>query len=503
MLTNILDYIYGVLTSTKTTIVLFSFILVFFLVGNVLPYGGSYEQIKVTGFARTVIETFDLLNVYSGPWFLTTAGLLFINLLLCTYKRTRWMTRIRRPAVLASTTLAAHKNAIDLELPYSPNETTEKVETFFRNRLFLEKPSTTRIDVHKGGVYEQGFIHYIWLSLAFHVAVLLAVIGSTITFLFAFEGEMTIFPGTPPVEVATVSADTLWNKRFGKGEGLVVSEDAKFSLGLKEFTVEYTQRPTIVDFPRRGIVPRMKDAWGLKGLKVVAREDSYYPVGYASELVVYENGAPVKEARVEVNTPLRYRGLTIYQSAYEYKFDLYADGNKIEAGEDDIYTIPGLDGTLEPGNVTAGKLYLSDGTEYVIEPFAKMTYTPPEPEEAEGEGEAEGDAGAEAKEKAMPETFKLIEGKPMDIKGTSVRIENVHAGTILSYRRDPGVSLLWIAVPVIFFAMLFRAWGRWCRASYIVEQRPGGSRLLVHLQVFGVWGGEEGMIEAIKRSMTS
>jgi hypothetical protein len=51
--------------------------------------------------------------------------------------------------------------------------------------------------------------------------------------------------------------------------------------------------------------------------------------------------------------------------------------------------------------------------------------------------------------------------------------------------------------------MLFRAWGRWCRASYIVEKRPGGSRLLVHLQVFGVWGGEEGMTEAIKRSMTS
>jgi hypothetical protein len=502
MLTDILDYIYGVLTSTKTTVVLFGFILVFFLVGNVLPYGGSYEQIKVTGFARTVIETFDLLNVYSGPWFLTTAGLFFLNLLLCTHKRTKWTLKIRRPAVLTPTTLAAHKNAIDLELPYSPEETTERVETFFRNRLFLQKPSTTRIDVHKGGVYEQGFIHYLWLSLAFHVAVLLAVIGSTITFLFSFESEMTIFPGTP-VEVATVSADTLWNKRFGEGEGLVVSEDAKFSLGLKEFTVEYTQRPTIVDFPRRGIVPRIKNAWRLGGLKVVAKEDSYYPVGYASELVVYENGSPVKEARVEVNTPLRYRGLTIYQSAYEYKFDLYADGNKVEAGEDDIYTIPGLDGTLEPGYVITGKFYLRDGTEYVIEPFVKMTYTPPEPEEVEGEGEAEGDAATDAKEKAMPETFKLAEGKPMDIKGTSVRIDNVRAGTILSYRHDPGVSLLWIAVPIIFFAMLFRAWGRWCRASYIVEKRPGGSRLLVHLQVFGVWGGEEGMTEAIRRSMTS
>ena len=501
MLTNILDYVYGTLTSTKTTIVLFGFLLVFFLVGNVLPYGGSYEQIKVTGFARTVIETFDLLNVYSGPWFLTTTGLFFLNLLLCTYKRTKCKFKIRRPVVLAPSTLSAHKNAVDLELPYSPEETTDKVETFFRNRLFFQKPSTMRIDVHSGGVYEQGFIHYIWLSLAFHVAVLLTVIGSTVTFLFSFEGEMTIFPGTP-VEVATVSADTLWNKRYGEGEGLVVPEDAKFTLGLKKFSVEYIKRPSIVDFPRRGIVPRMKDAWSREGLKVVAKEDSYYPVGYASELVVYENGAPVTEARVEVNTPLRYRGLTIYQSAYEYKYDLYADDNKIDAGEDDEYTIPGLDGTLEPGYVIAGKLYLSDGTECVIEPFVKMTLTPPEPEEGEDDAGAGADAEAKAKEKAMPETFKLTEGKTQDIKGTKVRIENVHAATILSYRHDPGVTLLWIAVPVLFFAMLFRAWGRWCRASYIVEERPGGSRLLVHLQVFGVWGGEEGMIEGLKRSMT-
>ena len=103
----------------------------------------------------------------------------------------------------------------------------------------------------------------------------------------------------------------------------------------------------------------------------------------------------------------------------------------------------------------------------------------------------------------MPEVFKLIGSKAGDIKGSKVRIENVRAGTILSYRHDPGVPLLWIAAPVLFFAMLFRAWGRWCRASYVVEKRPRGSRLLAHLQMFGVWGGERNMMERLKDSLVS
>ncbi|MFQ5861710.1 MAG: cytochrome c biogenesis protein ResB [Candidatus Brocadiales bacterium] len=493
MASNILDYLYGILTSTKTTIVLFAILFLFFLVGNVLPYGGSYEQIKVTGFTRTIIEGLDLLNVYSGPWFLTTAGLLFLNLSLCTYKRTMWMIRVRRPAELAATTLSAHRDTLELELPYSPKETTSKVEAFFRKRLFFKKPSTTRgKGIYSGGVHEQGFIHYIWLSLAFHVSVILAVIGATITFLFSFENEVTIFPDAP-VEIATVSPDTRWNKWYGQGEDFIISEDEKFNLGLKEFSIKYTQRPSITDFPRRGIIPRLKETWGLGGLTVVAKEGQYYPIEYASQLVIYENGEPAQEPYIKVNIPLRYRGLTFYQSAYEYKYDLYADNKKIEEKEEGKYILPGIEGEFEAGYVTAGKLYLKDGSVCVLEPFIKLTYTPPESEQ---------ETTKTSKEHGS-EVFKLIEGKTTDIKGTKVRIENIRAATILSYRHDPGVPLLWIAAPVLFFGMLFRAWGRWCRASYIVEKRPKGSRLLVHLQMFGVWGGERNMIERLKSSLVS
>ncbi|MFQ5956883.1 MAG: cytochrome c biogenesis protein ResB, partial [Candidatus Brocadiales bacterium] len=380
-----------------------------------------------------------------------------------------------------------HKDTLDIELPYSPEQTTGKVEAFFSKRLFLKKPSHMHgKGVYSGGVYEQGFIHYIWLSLAYHVSVILAVIGATITFLFSFENDVTILPDAP-VEIATVSPDTRWNKWYGRGEDFVISEDEKFKLGLKEFSIKYTQRPSITDFPRRGIIPRFKETWGLEGLTVVAKEGSYYPIEYASQLVIYEDGMPAQEPHIKVNTPLRYRGLTFYQSAYEYKFDLYADDEKIEEKEGK-YTIPGIEGEFEAGQVVTGKLYLKDGSTYVLEPSVKLSYTPPESEQE----------AAETGKRLGPETFRFIEGKTQDVKGVKVRITNVRAATILSYRHDPGVPLLWIAAPVLFFAMLFRAWGRWCRASYIVEKRLKGSRLLVHLQMFGVWGGEQSMIESLK-----
>ncbi len=491
MFSRILENLYSVLTSTKTTIVLFGLLMLFFLVGNVLPYGGNYEQIKVTGLVRRVIVGLDLLNVYSGPWFLTTVGLFFINLSLCTYKRLKWTIRIRRPATLAATSLAAHRNVLDLELPYSPEVTTGRIETFFRNRLFLKKPSTIRgEDVHAGGVYEQGFVHYTWLSLAYHLSVLLTVIGATVTFLFAFESEITIFPDAP-VKVPTVSADTRWNNWYGEGEDFIISENEKFDLGLKEFTIQYVQRPSAAGFPRRGIIPRMKQTFSLGGLSIVSKKDQYFPIEYASHLVIYEDGDPVQEPFVKVNTPLHYRGLVLYQSAYDYKFDLYVDGEELDQVEEGKYSISGMLGDFETGQVVAGTLYLKDGSKCLIEPFVKFIFTPLDVRGDYGEGE-----------KPIPETFKVIQGKNTDIKGKNFRVENVRAATILSYRHDPGVPILWMAVPVVFFAMLFRAWGRWCRASYIVQKSPKGSRLLVHVQMFGVWGGEEGLTETLKTSMT-
>ncbi len=476
-----LSLLYDLLSSTKTSIVLFGFLLLFYLVGNVLPYGGDYSQIKATGFALKVIKGLDLLNVYSGPWFLGVVGLFFLNLCLCVYKRLTWMLKIRQPAMLSATSLSAHKATVSFQLPYSPEEATKRIEEFFRKRFFLKKPASLMGEVDSGGVFEQGFIHYVWLSLAYHISVMLTVIGAVVTFLFAFESDLTIYPGEP-VEVATVYKDIRWNKYMHAGADFEVPPDAKFKLDLKGFSIKYMQKPNIEGFPAAGFGPRLKEALKPKGLVVVSKEDAFYAVEYTSDIVVHDAGAPAKEVTVRVNEPLRYRGLTFYQTAYDYRFDLFANGVKVEPTPEGKYKLEGLEGDLSTKQVISGTLYLKDGSACAIRPFVKLAYTSPEG--------------------TKPEVFKVYEGETKDIRGIKVGVEKVVAGTVLSYRHDPGVPVLWIAAPVLFFAMLYRAWGRWLRASYIVKKTPKGCRAYVQLLRAGIFGGETKMMEKLGQTLT-
>ena len=486
-----LSALYDIFSSTKTSIVLFGILLLFYLVGNVLPYGGDYGQIKVTGPALKIIKGMDLLNVYSGPWFLGVSGLFFLNLCLCTYKRLTWMLKIRKPATLSVSTLSAHKATVGFKLPCGPEEATRRIEGFFRKRLFLRKPAHLMGEVHSGGVLEQGFIHYVWLSLSYHISVMLTVIGALITFLFAFESNLTIYPGAP-VDVATVSKDIRWNKYTGGEKHLEAPPEKKFKLGLEEFSIKYTQKPSIEGFPAKGFGPRLKETLKQGGLVVSSKEDALYAVEYASRIVVYDARRPEKEVTVKVNEPLRYRGLTFYQSAYDYRFDLFANGVKVEPDDKGTYKLPGLEGEFSTMQVISGTLLLKDGSPCTVRPFVKLTYTPGEGQSASG-----------------GEIFKIYEGETKEVKGVRVGVGNIQAGTVLSYRHDPGVALLWIAVPVLFFGMLFRAWGRWLRASYVVEKVASasggpseGSRVYVQLQRAGIWGGEAGMMEKLGQVLT-
>src|SRR3990172_3955660 len=294
-----LSALYDIFSSTKTSIVLFGILLLFYLVGNILPYGGDYGQIKVTGLALRIIKGMDLLNVYSGPWFLGVSGLFFLN-----------------------------------------------------------------------------------LCLSYHISVMLTVIGALITFLFAFESNLTIYPGAP-VDVATVSKDIRWNKYTGGEKHLEAPPEKKFKLGLEEFSIKYTQKPSIEGFPAKGFGPRLKETLKQGGLVVSSKEDALYAVEYASRIVVYDARRPEKEVTVKVNEPLRYRGLTFYQSAYDYRFDLFANGVKVEPDDKGTYKLPGLEGEFSTMQVISGTLLLKDGSPCTVRPFVKLTYTPGEVQRSE------------------------------------------------------------------------------------------------------------------------
>jgi hypothetical protein len=380
------------------------------------------------------------------------------------------------------------------------DDAVDKLHRFFRPRLFRRIPVNTKDENTIGGFYERGILHPIWISLFYHFSVVLILVGCVITFLFAFEGDVTIFDDKP-VLITTVSDDTKWHNLFAApSPNLSPNEEGeerkwgdvpyyrKFELGLKKFEIKYTRKPRIKNFPRKGFSKRIKEILKKGNLSLYTKEDSYYPMEYSSQLVINDPAFDMdEEVLIRVNEPLRYRGLTFYQVAYDYRFDLLANGEEVEIGEEGTFALPGIDGEFEQGRIIAGKLVEVDGSISSIQSFVTVHYTPPEKDE-----EASASGGEE---------FKIIEGIEQEIKGVKVKVENLRAGTILSYRHDPGLTPLWIGAPILFFAMLFRAWGRWYRVSYVIEKAGEGANLYLNIHKTGIWGDEERLLSKLQNAI--
>ena len=522
---------YKIFSSTKTAIILFIIYLFFYLVGSVLPYKGDYNNITATGTILNIIKGLDLLHVYSGPWFLVLSAVFFANLIVCTYHRLKGILKERRPARLSLDYFSNQSNVTKLTLNGSFDDISKKAESFFCKRLYRRKSSTIAGENFSGNVFVNGILNHTWISLIYHFALVLVLIGCTITFLFAFEGEVTVF-SEKPSEVPLVSKDTHWYKCvnsirgwFGKaGKDFVVHDDKKLVLSLQDFEIKYTHRPKVKDYPRSGFIPRMNRIWNIQqsattevhedkvfspwllklignvaktltgtkeagALSVFSTNDSFFPTEYTSRLLLQEppSGSAQKEIDIEVNSPLRYRGTTLYQSAYDYKFDIYANDKKVNIGDDGKFKVEGVNGIFEKGDVIRGTFYRKDGIVSQIKPFVRLYYL---------------SENTNDKKPSKEDLGRFEENLGKEIKGIKIVVKNITAGTVLSYRYDPGLKLLWTATPMFFFGMLYRAWGRWYTVYYLLEKVDNRSVTLhLRIQKKGVWADENRIIKRLSEKL--
>jgi len=197
-------------------------------------------------------------------------------------------------------------------------------------------------------------------------------------------------------------------------------------------------------------------------VELVQFQDAYYtdtgaPADYASDLVIYRDGAEVARDTVRVNEPLRYDGLSFYQSFYGPAAavrvsdaggaEVFADGVPLAWTEDSgrrvgSFTIPGADLTVWViGTAGSGDTVVAPGQMRV-------------------------------------EVYKASEGTP--VGGTTIdqRTSAALAGytfafdremqyTGLSVARDPGTPLIWLGsllmIAGFVLVLMFphrRVWGR-------------------------------------------
>ena len=266
---NSLWYLFA---SVKLALIILSLLATTSIIGTIIPqnkplqwyaqeYGGNLAQL---------FKIFDIPDMYGSWWFLALLGLLCTNLIVCSLDRFPDVWKQMKADGLDAPFIRLEKMGRKIEwrssssLPVTVLEIGAKLnrggwKSSSRNGdgeslLFAQKWAWSR-----AGVY------------VVHTSILVIFVGAIIGELYGFKGNVMIPETEQTNKIYTSTGDE--------------TIDLGFTVRCDSFVLE--SYPT-------GI-----------------------PKKYKSELTILEHGKELLQAPIEVNSPLKYRGITLYQSNYE------------------------------------------------------------------------------------------------------------------------------------------------------------------------------------------
>jgi cytochrome c biogenesis protein ResB len=470
-LSSLGSWLYQKLSSVRVSIYLLALLLPFYILGTIFPQGFEVELYENAGGEFvTAVRLFDLLNIFSSPWFLIPAFVLFLNLAVCAYERLLNLLSRKRP--LPVTFIP------EFTIPLDPAVDETRIERVLAERLgFRDVPSSEGREGSAWKVKEKGF-SYRWLTWLYHFGILLCFVGFLLTGLFVIEGVITLNPGEPTSVVSTEDEHLGWLRKEDHSA-------AQFKLTLDEFITEYTELPHL-DYPTDKI-SRLAVALGWKDLSYTIKTESLFPKDWKSALRVIKGGVSVYEKTIEVNDPLRFEGYTFYQLGYEQNLKIGIDKNplllEVKSGEE--LEVPGIEGTFKFGTFRTGTLFRLDGSVEKLTPFVMVRRRV-----KDGEEEREEELG------------KLEMGGFITVGGRRIRFAEAEESSILSYRYDPGVPILWWAGVLVFAVMSLRCFGRWYMLAYRIEEAGGARDLLLSISTKGLSADPEKLKKRIEHYLS-
>ncbi len=376
--------IYRLLTSTRLTIPVL-FILVFFMIlGTIFPQGGtSNEYMEAFGTnAYVKLAPLGVFDIFHSWYFITVAIILYINLFFGTL---RGFIVERKKLFLIK---EKPKRAVEIKLEgnFSQVENVLRKRRYRYKRVFEDENSISLTGVR--GIRKR------FISIFFHFFIGISIFGFVLSALMRFDGDVNLKVG-----------DKQYIPRQSKEMGI-----------YKKFK---TLDPKLIDY----IEVELKNY----EMEYIWYRDGYFPKDYKSTLAARYN-EDEKMQTVEVNRPLKFKGLTLFQMDYSQEFDIEIEGAVFHQSAGDEFRVSGIDGNFMIRTVYVGKLL--DGIEVTeIIPNAKIYFRESEVGRWENKG-------------------KLILDEPVSIMGKSMVMKNVKEVSGIYYKRDDGV-------PFLYFSFLF------------------------------------------------
>ena len=479
------------------------------IVGSIFPQGyGAETYIASWGEGRyNVLSRLGLLDLFDTKFFLVLGIILLLNLVVCSVAR----LSSRRSVSVSKSVAPAGGRSIDMG--NDPDSAMTRAVRALTERGYYVSRATKGTVTARRGPWPEG------VSLLYHLAMAVAIIGFLASALHSFEGDVTLYPDEP-VAVRTTSNDTGWQRfRHSVAAWNIISWHP-FESALPDTSVGEGRDVTLT-------LNEFITEWELY-------KDKYYPRDWVSDVAVnvVGHGPEVMwpSRRVEVNRPLRAGGLTFYQMAYEQEFDVVVwDGNeeieRVRANAYAPFSLESIAGMFFPGTLRVGTLYQKYMPTEPVVPHVSLKWQPPEevleemaadaaavaadkeaaePDEAEETELAGVEADTAAADTALvaveepeapaapPERVELgdlsVEGEPIELRGLTLTLENPYEGSVLTYRHDPGVATLYIAITLFMLGLAIRTYWPSYRVNLWIEGTEAGALGKLMFRATGMLG---------------
>jgi cytochrome c biogenesis protein len=259
--------------SLKLTMFLMIALAVISIIGTIIPQGTPPQEYlaQISPAKINLYKSLGFFDMYHSWWFILLLYLLTVNLVACSIKRLPHIWKIiTQPVTILSVGLEQSlANLATIRSADEPAAVKERVVAILKAEF--AEPVVTEAD---GGwhLFAQK-TPWCRLSVYFvHLSVIIIFIGAIIGSFFGYKGYVNILEGESISKVVSRSEREI---------------DLGFSLRLEQFSLTKYPNGT--------------------------------PKEFKSILTVLENGKPVPDytnARIIVNDPLTYKGITFYQSSY-------------------------------------------------------------------------------------------------------------------------------------------------------------------------------------------
>jgi len=353
--------------------------------------------------------------MYHSWWFVLLLYLLTVNLIACSIKRLPaiWKVVTQPVTVLSDGLERSLANLATIKSSVEPAALKGRVAAFMQDEFAA--PVVTEVD----GTWHLFAQKTPWCRLSVylvHLSVIIIFIGAMIGSLFGFKGFVNIPEGERVSKVMLRSEKEM---------------DLGFSLRLDQFTV--------TNYP------------------------SGAPKEFKSILTVFENGQPVPDytnARVIVNDPLTYKGITFYQSSYGNAGNYYFTVNNIDGKNPVTLAIAGQSSVNLPDG---SSMHVLEATDDIAQFTSGLTGPAAQVEVHTADGRTESFVVyANHPELNLQHAQQHGAGPVINYKGAEKRMY-----TGLQVARDPGVEVVWLGclvmmlgIYVAFFMSHRRIWVR-------------------------------------------